>query len=336
MEYNPFHEGHIYHIQKTKEITNCDCLIAITSGCFTQRGLPSLISKYDKTRLALEHGVNLVLELPVCYAAQSADRFAKHAISSLTQLHVDSLSFGSETNDLSYLEAYADNLNHMEIDPARSQLQNTFEVLGELSPNDILGVSYIKYCRKHGIQPFCIQRNANFKSATQTRSDFLNGEKQLFDTYFHPEQRWENYYPYLRNFLLLTPAKELSKFQLVTEGIENRLKECARTNDTWNGFLSNAISKTYTAARIQRTCLMICLQITKEEMIENTEFSTVKVLGFDSVGKQILHESKQADIVSRYQDLNPFLKNIDLKTNAFYNSVMKEKIKEEKVILYDR
>lgn len=336
VEYNPFHEGHIYHIHKAKEITQCDCLVAVTSGCFTQRGLPSLLSKYDKTWLALQNGVNLVLELPVCYTAQSADRFAKYAVSSLAQLKIDNLCFGSETNDLTYLETYAKNLDSMEIHPSRSQLKNTFDVLGELSPNDILGVCYIRSCRRYGIQPVCIRRNPDFKSATKTREDYFHGQRQAFDVYFHPEQKWDHYYPYLRTFLLLTPAEQLSKYHLVTEGIENRLKECAKVNDTWAGFIQHAISKTYTASRIQRTCLMICLQITKEEMMENAEYSTVKVLGFDSVGKQLLHDNKGADIVSRYQDLSPFLQNIDRKTNAFYNSVMKEIIKEEKVILYDR
>ena len=78
-EYNPFHEGHIYHIKKTKELTQCNCLIAIVSNHFTQRGLPSLLSMEDKTNLALEAGCNLVIELPACYAAQSADYFAKYA-----------------------------------------------------------------------------------------------------------------------------------------------------------------------------------------------------------------------------------------------------------------
>ena len=97
-EYNPFHQGHIYHIKKTKELTQCDCLIAIVSNHFTQRGLFSLLTMQDKTKLALEAGCNLVIELPPCYAAQSADYFAKYAVESLSQLHIDQICFGSETN----------------------------------------------------------------------------------------------------------------------------------------------------------------------------------------------------------------------------------------------
>lgn len=336
VEYNPFHKGHIYHIQKTKEITECDCLVAITSGHFSQRGLPSLISKYNKTRLALEYGVNLVLELPVCYAAQSADRFAKYSMSSLAQLHVDTICFGSETNDIEKLKAYAEMLSDIDVDPSKSQLQNTFEILGDLSPNDILGVSYINACKEYGIKPVSIQRDVSLKSATATRKDYLSGHKEVFDTYFHKEQTWQSYYPYLRNILLLTSSKDLERFHLVNEGIQNRLKESARKSDTWDDFLESAISKTYTAARIQRTCLMICLQITKEEMNAHADYTSVKVLGFDNIGRKILHDHKDAHIISRFEDLDPFLKEIEMKTDILYNSVMKDKIKEEKVIVYDR
>lgn len=90
-EYNPFHQGHLYHIKKTKELTQCDCLIAIVSNHFTQRGLFSLLTMEDKTKLALEAGCNLVMELPPCYAAQSADYFAKYAVPVFRGLHHECL-----------------------------------------------------------------------------------------------------------------------------------------------------------------------------------------------------------------------------------------------------
>ena len=112
-EYNPFHQGHIYHIKKTKELTQCDCLIAIVSNHFTQRGLPSLLSMEDKTQLALESGCNLVIELPPCYAAQSADYFAKYAIESLHELNVDQICFGSETNNIKTLKEYSNTMDQI-------------------------------------------------------------------------------------------------------------------------------------------------------------------------------------------------------------------------------
>ncbi len=77
VEYNPFHNGHIYHIQRSKTITKCDYTIAVMSSSFVQRGEPAIIDKWTRSRLAIEFGVDIVLELPFVYACQSADYFAK-------------------------------------------------------------------------------------------------------------------------------------------------------------------------------------------------------------------------------------------------------------------
>ena len=80
VEYNPFHNGHIYHIQKAKQITQCDYTIAVMSSSFVQRGEPAIIDKWTRSQLAIQYGVDLVIELPFVYACQSADYFAKGAI----------------------------------------------------------------------------------------------------------------------------------------------------------------------------------------------------------------------------------------------------------------
>ncbi len=79
VEYNPFHNGHIYHIQKAKEITQCDYTIAVMSSSFVQRGEPAIIDKWQRSQLAIEYGIDLVIELPFIYSCQSADYFAKGA-----------------------------------------------------------------------------------------------------------------------------------------------------------------------------------------------------------------------------------------------------------------
>ena len=155
-EYNPFHQGHIYHIKKTKELTQCNCLIAIVSNHFTQRGLPSLLSMEDKTKLALEAGCNLVIELPACYAAQSADYFAKYAIESLHALNIDQICFGSETNDIGTLREYAKQMESTKVDPSLSMNRNLYSK--DIQPNDILGIQYIKQCDKYNILPQSISR----------------------------------------------------------------------------------------------------------------------------------------------------------------------------------
>ena len=100
-EYNPFHNGHLYHIQKARELTGADYLIVIMSGDFVQRGAPALLPKDLRTRMALDCGASLVIELPVRYATGSAELFAFGAVSLLDQLGcVDFLCFGSECGDM--------------------------------------------------------------------------------------------------------------------------------------------------------------------------------------------------------------------------------------------
>lgn len=99
-EYNPFHTGHAYHIQKAREKAGADFVLVVMSPDFVQRGEPAVLDKYTRTRMALLCGADLVLELPVCYASGSAEYFAEGAAALLDQLGVtDSLCFGAETND---------------------------------------------------------------------------------------------------------------------------------------------------------------------------------------------------------------------------------------------
>ena len=104
VEYNPFHNGHLYHLNKTKELTNPDLIIAITSGNFTQRGEISIINKFDKTMAALEHGIDLVVELPYIYTLQNSSVFGKRSVELLNKLGINNLVFGSETNNLEELK----------------------------------------------------------------------------------------------------------------------------------------------------------------------------------------------------------------------------------------
>ena len=107
-EYNPFHNGHLHHLNESKKITHSDYSIAIMTGNFTQRGDVSIIDKWSKTRMAIESGVDLVIELPTLYAISSAENFANGAIKLLDSLKiVDYLSFGSECEDISVLNDIA-------------------------------------------------------------------------------------------------------------------------------------------------------------------------------------------------------------------------------------
>ena len=107
-EYNPFHNGHLYHIQKAKELTGADLAVVVMSGDFVQRGAPALLPKHLRAAMALSGGADAVFELPVCYATGSAELFAEGAVSLLQQLGVvDCLCFGCECGELSALEKIA-------------------------------------------------------------------------------------------------------------------------------------------------------------------------------------------------------------------------------------
>ena len=104
-EYNPFHNGHLYHLNEAKRLTNSDYSVAVISGNFSQRGDPAIVSKWVKTEMALKCGVDLVLELPTIYSISSAENFAYGAIKILDSLNlVDYLCFGSECGDISILD----------------------------------------------------------------------------------------------------------------------------------------------------------------------------------------------------------------------------------------
>ena len=194
-EYNPFHNGHLYHLDASKKVTGCDYTVAIISGNFTQRGSTSVVDKWSKTKMALQNGVDLVIELPVLYSISSSENFADGAIKILNSLGIiDYLSFGSETPDITILNSIADILCNepkdykklltTELDKGLSfpkarenallnyiKNANTFEndkpnfekhKKALSSPNNILGIEYLKALKKYNssIKTVCISRFA--------------------------------------------------------------------------------------------------------------------------------------------------------------------------------
>ena len=178
-EYNPFHNGHKYHIEETKRKLNPDFIIGIMSGCFTQRGTPAIVDKYSRTYTALMGGCDIVLELPVRYATHSAEGFAAGAIGTLEATGIcDSLCFGSEQGNLDDMHHIATILhdepenylhllsNHLKsgISYPAAREQALTDYLGTnvsfaYEPNNILAIEYIKACIGTTITPYTIKRN---------------------------------------------------------------------------------------------------------------------------------------------------------------------------------
>ena len=185
-EYNPFHNGHKYHIEQTRKLTGADFIIVVMSGDFTQRGTPAIMDKYTRTRMALENGADMVIELPSCYACSSAEYFADGAIALLDKLGcVDYVCFGSECGDIELLRPIAEILatepdDYREMLKAELKNGATFprarnralthcissfaeneNIIG--SPNNILGIEYMKSIirRRSSIKPVTIQRTGS-------------------------------------------------------------------------------------------------------------------------------------------------------------------------------
>lgn len=321
-EYNPFHNGHLYHIRKIKEMYPGAPVILVLGGYFLQRGDVSLLSKWSKTKLALQYGVDLVVELPVLFGTNSADYFAFHAIKALAACKVTKIVFGSECDDLDLLKKAAVLQDREEFnDKVKSNLKSGLnypsslrESLGiELKSNDLLAVAYIKAINKldPSIEPVSIQRTNDFND-TESSNEIVSAQNIRKKLLMHePIDRFVPPYPsslintidmnvfmnYLR-YRVLT-EKKMSRYLGVDEGIENRIKEVlSKDNITYDEMISLVKSKRYTESRIKRMFIHILLGIEKEDMME--EHEQFRVLGFDRIGQKYLKELNSKQLVYRY------------------------------------
>lgn len=196
-EYNPFHKGHEYQIQKAKEETGADYIVVVMSGDFVQRGTPAIIDKYTRAKMALECGADLVLEMPVIWSTASAEYFASAGIAMLDKMGcVDYVSFGAESTNLELLSNIADVLieeprfykaslaaymkNGLPFPLAREfALSEYFDASEEVSsimkePNNILAIEYLKALkiRKSKVQPHIVLRQGAGYHDTDTDKAF--------------------------------------------------------------------------------------------------------------------------------------------------------------------
>ena len=206
-EYNPFHNGHLYQIQKAKELTGADAVIAVMSGNFTQRGETSLINKFEKAKIALQNEVDMVIELPTIYSISSAENFALGGIKILNEIgNIDYLVFGIEEENLEKLQAIADVLVNEDDEFKRNIKEeldkgNSYPKAREIAlkkvlssenvenimqkPNNILAIEYLKALKTTNskIKPIAIKRkntmhndeniNENYASGTYIRKLFI-------------------------------------------------------------------------------------------------------------------------------------------------------------------
>lgn len=373
-EYNPFHNGHLYQIKKIKETYKDSLIIVCLSSCFMQRGEASILNKWDKTRLAIESGVDLVLELPFAFATQYQDIFAKGALTILNHLKIDTLVFGSECNDIELLNNLAsiqlkdDGYNHLVkryLDLGLNYPTSLSKALFDISgvkldkPNDLLALAYVKEIIKNNydIEPFSIRRTSDYHnsnldsdivSASTIRKllkDGVNVNNYLpYNIYDYLSEIDEDKYFALLKYQIINNVDCLDKFQTVDEGIENRIIKYINMVNSKEELILKVKSKRYTYNKINRMFTHILTNFTKEDA-KDLEIEYLRVLGFNTRGKNYLNKIKKdidIPIINKYIPNMYKCLDIEFRVSLIYSLILKDKgddfLKREyrnKPVIYD-
>lgn len=371
-EYNPIHLGHIYQIEKIKEHFPNSTIIVITNSTFTERGEIAILNKWDKTKICLENNIDIVVELPFAFATQSADIFASKALEILNYLKIDTLVFGSESNNLKKIEQIVDtqlnNKNYnLKVKNYLAKGENYPTAMSKAlkdiigftitEPNDLLAISYLKEIKKNNykIKPFSIKRigdyhekeiNNSIISASLIRNLYLNNKDitpfipNNTQKYLYKNLSNESYFSYLK-YKILT-SKDLSIYQTVEEGIENRIKKVIYQSNSWEELVQNIKTKRYTYNKINRMLIHILTSFTKEEA-KTLKIDYIRILGFNLIGKAHLNKIKKditIPIITSYKkNISPLLDLEQRATSIYYLpidiSLAKQEYKQKPIIIKD-
>lgn len=350
-EYNPFHLGHVYHIKKIKEMYPDSLLICVMSSCFCERGEVSVLNKWDKTKLCLNNGIDIVIELPFVFSSQSADIFAKGAVGILNAMGVNKIVFGSESNDIKLLSDIANlQVNNNKFDTlVKSYLDKGnnyptslslslkhFNIKKIDSPNDLLGISYIKEIikNKYNIEPISIKRTNNYHakeidneiiSASLIRK-LINDNKDISSYINYDDKiiyRNTNYLDLLKYKISI--SKDLSIYKTVDEGIESRLLKYINDCFSLDDLVSRIKTKRYTYNKINRMLIHILTDFKKNDF--NNELSYIRVLGFNSNGKKYLNTIKKnvsIPLITNYKSNLYKELDIEYRVTKIYSLIVKD------------
>lgn len=353
-EYNPFHYGHLYQINKIKEKYPDSILIAVISSNFTERGEISILNKWDKCDIALDNGIDIVIELPFVYATQSSDIFAKGAVKILEKFQVEALVFGTESDTIEHLKEAADiqinsieydNLVKKYLDEGLNYPTATSKAIKKItgyivnSPNDLLALSYIKQAKidKKNIEFINIKRTNNYHgttikdniaSASNIRYLYQNN-KNIDDLLPYSKDKLNkisinDYYSLLKYKIILN-EDDLSKYQTVDEGIENRIKKYIHISNSTEELIKNIKTKRYTYNKISRMLLHILTSFTKEEA-KNIKIDYIRILGFTKKGRTYLNRIKKdiaLPIITGYKKNISKTLDIEFRTLQIYALLLK-------------
>jgi predicted nucleotidyltransferase len=312
-EYNPIHNGHIYHLEQSRAVSKADFIVAVMSGDFVQRGEP-----------AVESGVDLVLELPFYFATSSAEDFARGAIGIMHGLGcVSDISFGCEYPEIgvlyqlagflsgepeSYSEALKEELAAGKSFPAARQAAVS-SILGERAAgileghNNILALEYLKAIKRTGgreLRPHALRRMKG-AGATESRRRLYEGGYAAAREILSPAARreieksgpgrlvWpEKFWPLIEARILQSGEDELAAMRGVNEGIENRFKKYIRSCDSLEEFIRKVKTRRFTRTAICRMLISILNGVKKDEFSDPYGALYARVLAAGAGGRKLL------------------------------------------------
>lgn len=360
-EFNPFHYGHKYLIDEIRKRYKDSVIIALCSSCFTQRGEVSVLSKWDKAKIALDNGIDLFIEFPYVYSTQSADIFAKGAIEILNMVGIDTLVFGTESIDDTKLKSLADiQLNNKEyndkvldyldmgLNYATCLSRALYDISGVMidKPNDILGLSYVREIanNNYNIDVVTINRIDNYHSdlvvnniasASYIRKlvyDNKDISKYIVDNELECINNYniEMFYPYLK-YQIINNINNLDKYLEVDEGINKRIIKYISISNTWDELVMNIKTKRYTYNKINRVLLHILTSLTKEEA-KNLDINYIRVLGFNNKGRSYLKRiKKDINILTHYKNNISLTLDIEYRVSCIYAYILNNDLDKEEI-----
>ncbi len=355
-EFNPFHNGHLYLFNNMKKMFPDAVYILIMSGNFTQRGEPSILDKRSKTEIALKTGFDLVVELPFPFATASSEIFAEGAIELAHALGVTDLLFGSESDDLTYLNEMIDiELYNNSFDPlvrvylasglnyptARSQAFNDITGKSIKLPNDILASSYLKAIKKnnYNIKAHSIKRtndyNSNYleeniSSASSIRKALLDGKditKQV-PSFVIPYLEdikdsvitTNSYFKYLK-YKLITDNND-NTYPSLDKGLLNKLKKNIAKVSSYDELINSVKTKNITYRKIARGLLYYLCDFTIDSKEKMSNITYIRILGLSNKGRCYLNRIKKdcsLPIISKFTREKDDMLALEYKTTIIYS-----------------
>ena len=349
-EYNPFHNGHLYQLNKVKELYPNSIIVLVLNGYFLERGIISLESKEEKTRLALKYGCDIVIENPFVFGSNSADIFASSALELLNAMHINKLVFGSESNDIEYLT----NAAKKQLNPEFDKLVKQYLDVGlnyptalnkaagtDISePNDLLAISYIKaiITNNYNIEPIAIKRTNDFHdntldsdivSASNIRERINNNED--INKYI-PEGKINRINEELLFNLLkakILTDKDLSSYLTVDEGIENRLLKVINEVSSIDELVEQVKTKRYTYNRIMRMLIHILIGFKKQDKESLLHNEYVRLLGISNNGQSYINTIKKdmtLPLVTKITNVDSLIKDYEFTAASIYQQLTDDNV----------